>query len=162
MKKFFKWFAIGVAVAFLAIQVYRPARTNPPVDPARTLQATMPVPPHIDKILARSCNDCHSNNTKWPWYSNIAPLSWKVIEHVNEGREHLNFSNWAAYPPDDAEHAVEEMCEETEKGNMPIPDYLYLHPEAKLSKADVRALCDWTDQFDGGKGRGRNRGRGSG
>lgn len=161
MKKWLKRIALLLLLAFVVIQFWRPDRTNPPVDPARTIQAVMPVPPQIDTLLRRSCYDCHSHETVWPWYSNVAPMSWRVADHIHEGREHLNFSNWAAYPPNDAAHHFEEMCEEVEKGKMPLNDYLYLHPKARLSAAEVRALCEWTEQFDGGKGRGRGRGRSS-
>lgn len=149
MKKFFKWFAIGAAVALLALQVRRPERTNPPVDPNRTIQAVLQVPPHVDEILQRSCNDCHSNTTHWPWYSNVAPVSWMVVDDVNEGREHLNFSEWASYPRNDAAHALEEICEETEKGQMPMKEYLWTHRDARLSNADVRALCSWASRRAG-------------
>jgi Haem-binding domain len=159
MKKWLKRVAIVLLLAFVVIQFWRPDRTNPPVDPSRTIQATMPVPPQVDAILQRSCNDCHSNNSVWPWYSNVAPMSWRVAEHIHEGREHLNFSEWASYPPNDAAHLLEEICEETEEGNMPLWDYLLAHPKAKLSNADVRTLCEWAEQFDGGRGRGRGRGR---
>lgn len=163
MKKVLKGLLIVAAIALIAIQFHRPAKTNPPTDPTRTLQAVMDPPPQVNAILKRACNDCHSHGTVWPWYSHIAPVSWLVVNDVNEGREHLNFSNWAAYPPNDAAHALEEMCEETKKGTMPLPNYVRAHPEARLSQADVRTLCEWAEQFDdeGGRGRGRNRGRGS-
>lgn len=144
MKTFFKWLVIGVAAAFLAIQVYRPARSNPATDPARTLQATTPVPPHIEKILARACNDCHSNDTRWPWYSNVAPASWFLVDHVNEGREELSFSEIGAYPAEKRAHLFEEVCDMVKKGEMPIDNYVWLHPEARLSESDVQALCAWS------------------
>lgn len=147
MKKFLKWLVIGLGVAFLAIQVYRPARTNPHTDPARTLQATTPVPPHIDKILQRACNDCHSNDTRWPWYSNLAPASWFLVDHVNEGRHELSFSEIGAYSAKKRAHKFEELCEMVKNGSMPIDNYVWLHPDAKLSQADVQALCAWSAPF---------------
>jgi Haem-binding domain len=162
MKTWLKRIAIAVAVAFVLIQFHRPPRVNPPVDPNRTIQAVMPVPPQVDAILKRSCNDCHSHATHWPWYSNVAPVSWLVADDVEEGREHLNFSEWASYPPRDAGHLLEEMCEETGEGEMPLKAYVLTHPRARLSDADKRALCEWAGQFDGRGGRGRGRGRSSG
>lgn len=161
MKKWLVRIAIVVAIAFLAIQVYRPARTNPPVDPARTIHATMNVPPAVDAILKRSCNDCHSHETHWPWYSNIAPVSWLLVDDVNEGRAHMNFSEWAAYPPNDAKHALEEICEEVKEGEMPLKAYVLTHPSARLSDEERRTLCEWTGEFDRGRNRGRGRGRSS-
>jgi ABC-type nickel/cobalt efflux system permease component RcnA len=160
MKKWLKRIALVLLIAFAAIQFWRPDRTNPPVDRSRTIQAVMPVPPHVDAILRRSCYDCHSNETVWPWYSNVAPMSWRVADHIHEGREHLNFSNWAAYPPRDAHHLLEETCEEVKERHMPLKDYLFLHPKARLSDADVRALCEWSEQFDERRGRGRGRSSG--
>ncbi len=143
MKTWIGRIVLALAVVFALIQGYRPEPTNPPVDPSRTIQATMDVPPHVNAILERSCNDCHSNETHWPWYSNVAPVSWMVVEDVNEGREHLNFSDWASYPPKDAAHHLEEICEETKKGAMPMKEYLWTHRDARLTTADVRALCSW-------------------
>lgn len=139
MKKWLIRIAIVLASAFIAIQFVRPARTNPVSDPAMALRA----PAHIQPILERSCHDCHTNNTKWPWYTNVAPLSWSIIEHVNEGREELSFSEWGRYSPKDADHLLEEICEMVERSEMPLPEYLWLHRDARLTAADKRALCNW-------------------
>jgi hypothetical protein len=141
MKKWLRRIAIVLAVAFLAIQLYRPARTNPPADPQYALRA----PAHVQSILDRSCRDCHTNETHWPWYTNVAPFSWILVDHVNEGRGELSLSNFRAYTPKEADHLLEEICEETEKGNMPLPEYLWLHREARLSAADKRVLCVWAE-----------------
>ena len=145
MKKWLVRIGVVLAIAFLAIQVYRPARTNPPVDPSRTIQSVMEVPGPVNAILKRACNDCHTHDTHWPWYSNIAPVSWLLVKDVNEGREHMNFSNWAGYDRSDARHALEEICEETEKGEMPLKAYVLTHPRARLSKADLQTLCSWAN-----------------
>lgn len=160
MMKWLVRIAIVLAIVFVAIQVIRPARTNPPTDPSRTIQTVMNVPAPVNAILQRSCHDCHSHDTRWPWYSNLAPMSWLVVKDVNEARQHMNFSEWAAYPPKDAEHLLEEMCEEVEKGDMPLEAYVLAHPSAKLSDGERQTLCAWAQQFDGDGGRGRNRGRG--
>lgn len=93
--------------------------------------------------MDRSCNDCHSNQTRWPWYSNIAPVSWFVINHVNVGRREMNFSDWAQYDADDQQGFLKKICREVKDRAMPLPSYLRLHGEAKLSSEDVKALCDW-------------------
>ena len=94
MSGFAQGLIAGIAALLLTIQFIRPAKTNPPIVRERTLEAAVAVPPEVEAILARSCNDCHSNGTEWPWYSNVAPVSFFVINHVNEGRRHLNFSEW--------------------------------------------------------------------
>src|SRR5580765_2224450 len=83
-------------VGFIGIQLVRPDRTNPPVKAADSLQAKAPAA--INALLDRSCRDCHSNETRWPWYTNVAPTSWLVANHVHEGRDHFNYSEWTGYP----------------------------------------------------------------
>jgi len=143
-----KWLKLAVAVlavAFTAVQfVRRPLRTNPATDPARALPAHVTVPPHIAATLDRACGDCHSHQTRWPWYSRVAPASWLVVEHVDHGRRHLNFSDWTGEGGERAKDPLNAICKEVTSGHMPLPSYLWLHPEARLSPADVEALCGWT------------------
>jgi hypothetical protein len=125
------------------IQLVRPARTNPPTDPSRTLFAAAGVPKEAAAVLERACRDCHSNDTRWPWYSNVAPVSWFVIDHVNHGRSHFNYSEWMQYSSKDANRLVEKSCEFARDGSMPLPEYVRLHRETRLSAQDVAALCRW-------------------
>lgn len=141
--KILKWTAIFLAIIFAGLQFIRPARTNPPVDEARTISAHTHITPEVAAILDRSCNDCHSNQTRWPWYSNIAPVSWFVTNHVNVGRREMNLSDWAQYTQDDQQHFLKKICMEVKGGQMPLSSYLRLHHEAKLSSEDVKTLCDW-------------------
>jgi len=128
----------------LAIQLVRPARTNPPTDPSAVLSARVEVPAGVKALLDRSCRDCHSNDTQWPWYSSVAPASWFVIDHVNHGRSHFNYSEWAKYTPEEAGELLEKSCELARKGAMPMPSYLRMHRDAILSPADVESLCRWS------------------
>jgi len=146
MKRSFKtlrWILILLAVVFVAIQFSRPARTNPPVNPAHSIEANLQVSPQVAAIFDRSCNDCHSNKTVWPWYTNVAPVSWVLINHVNEGRRDLNMSEWGSYDKDKQSHRLRDICEQVQDGEMPLSTYTPLHPKAKLSPADVQTLCDW-------------------
>jgi hypothetical protein len=101
--------------------------------------------PEVAGLLERSCDDCHSNRTDWPWYSRVAPASWFVVDHVNHGRQHLNFSDWARYDDHEAGEMLEQICIEAKKGAMPLDSYTLLHGDAKLSPADIKTLCDWTN-----------------
>lgn len=141
--KVVKGASIALFILLLGAQVFRPERTNPAVDEAKTIQSRLHVPANVDAILKRACYDCHSNQTRWPWYSNVAPVSWWLVDHVNHGRSHLNFSEWDQYDAKKAAHHLEEICEEVEAGAMPLPSYLPMHPQARLSAEEVRALCDW-------------------
>jgi hypothetical protein len=131
----------------LGIQMIRPARTNPPTDPARTMTSRLHVPSDAAAVLTRACRDCHSNDTTWPWYSSVAPVSWLVIDHVRSGRRHFNYSEWAGYEPDKARRILHDICEDTKDGSMPIGSYTLVHRDRRLSDADVRALCTWTQSL---------------
>lgn len=144
MKRMLRWVAVVIAMFFLGVQFVRPLRTNPSFDGAHALQSHVDVPSEVGAVLGRACMDCHSNQTRWPWYSNVAPASWFVADHVDHGRRHLNFSTWARYDRDRAEHLMGDICKEVKSGTMPMPSYLLLHPGAKLTPQDVKTLCDWS------------------
>jgi hypothetical protein len=131
-----------VLLLLVAAQFFPGERTNPPTDPAGTLHARVEVPAEVGGILERACADCHSHATRWPWYSNVAPVSWWVIGHVDHARSHLNFSAWPADPGRSRE-LLANICEDTRSGRMPLGDYLRMHAGARLSPADVAALCAW-------------------
>lgn len=144
-RKVLKWFAVAVVCVLVGVQFVRPARTNPSFDPSQTIHARLQVPPQVASILDRSCQDCHSNTTRWPWYSNVAPVSWFVIDHVNHGRSHLNFSEWGKLDQRGAVKKLEEMCEEVSDKVMPINSYTWIHRSAKLSAEDIKTLCEWSE-----------------
>jgi hypothetical protein len=131
------------AVALAGAQLVRPARTNPLSNPGEAMAAHINVPADVAAILDRSCRDCHSNETRWPWYSHVAPVSWLVIDHVNHGRSHLNVSEWARYDRPRQAELLKNSCELARKGAMPMPSYLLMHRAAGLSPADAETLCDW-------------------
>ena len=141
-----KWIAIILFVVFVGIQFVRPALTNPPVDESQTILARAKVPPDVAAILDRSCRDCHSNKTVWPWYTHVAPVSWWLKNHVDHGRKDLNLSEWGKLPADRQDRKLRQICDEVQDGNMPLASYLPMHPAAKLSDQDKKILCDWTDQ----------------
>ena len=136
---------IFIAVVLVLIQFARIDRSNPPVDPARTIESVVNVPADLKQIMSRSCNDCHTNKTIYPWYTNVAPVSWWLRDHIDHGREHLNMSEYGAYTPRQQEQKLEEICEQVEAGLMPLPSYLIMHGDAALSEDDKKAICDWTN-----------------
>src|SRR6266550_828287 len=139
-----KWLALVLVVVFLGLQFVRPARTNPAVDESQSIEADTQITPQVKDILDRSCRDCHSNRTEWPWYTNVAPVSWWITDHVNEGRQNLNLSEWGKLDKDRQDKKLRQMCDEVTDGVMPLSSYLPMHPKAKLSEQDKKALCDWT------------------
>jgi hypothetical protein len=136
--------ALVLGVAFVGVQFMRPERENPEVRFEDSLQALSPMSPEAAAVFDRSCRDCHSNETRWPWYSEVAPVSWFVAGHVDHARRHLNVSEWSRYDRTRAAHKIEEMCEEAREGRMPLPSYLWIHHGARTSSADVEALCAWS------------------
>ena len=143
MRRALKLTVLVLALVFAGIQFVRPARTNPASDPERALGRAEPVPAAVAAILDRSCRDCHSNETRWPWYSQVAPISWFVIDHVDHGRTHFNYSDWAGYDRVRRSSLREGSCELARSGAMPMPSYLRMHRRARLAPADIETLCTW-------------------
>jgi hypothetical protein len=147
MKKWLKLSLITLAALVVAAQAVRPARTNPPVDPQKEITAHMQVDPAVMSTLSRACNDCHSNRTEWPWYSNVAPVSWLVAHDVNDGREELNFSEWGASKEKEPGKLLGKICSEVTEGEMPMATYTLIHPQAKLTREEVQNVCRWTNSI---------------
>ena len=130
---------IILIIGLIGIQFVPVSKTNPPVT------GEIKAPAEVMEILRTSCYDCHSNESVWPWYSEIAPVSWLVIDDVNEGREHMNFSEWQSYSAEDKADHIEEIWEEIEEGEMPLWFYLPLHPDARLSDAQKEIIRKWSE-----------------
>ena len=145
IKKSLKIIAAVLLVGIAALQFYRPDRVNPLIVEAETLQATTQIPENIRGILKRSCNDCHSNETVYPWYSNVSPFSWLLAEHIEEGRRELNLSVWNTYSARKKRHKYDEICEQVTRGEMPHNQYIWIHRDAALSEQDKINLCDWAE-----------------
>ncbi len=140
-----KWKLIlpGAAIIFVALQLFNPARTNPPVKLDFITVARPPA--SVAAALRTACYDCHSRETTWPWYSRVAPVSWLVTSDVDEGREHLDFSDW---PQADAGHAAKKLDrinEVLDYREMPPKKYTFIHTGARLSEAQRKAIMDWTE-----------------
>ena len=145
MKKVLKIVAIILVAAFVVIQFIRPDLTNLPINQAETLEANLQVPENVQAILNRSCKDCHSNETKYPLYSKIQPAMWFMKDHIDEGRAEMNFSGWKNLEPRRQKRKLTQICEQIQSKAMPLPSYLWLHWDAKLSDEDIKILCDWTE-----------------
>jgi len=144
MRRAVRWVGLAVVLVFVMLQFTPVERSNPLVDPAQTIEQHVAVPADVKAILYRSCRDCHSNQTQWPFYAYIAPLSWDIIEHVNHGREEVNFSEWGAYDADTARDILVAICRQTRAGDMPLPSYTRIHRSARLTVDDIQRLCIWT------------------
>jgi hypothetical protein len=143
MKKKLKWIVGVLVVVFALAQLANPSRTNPPV--VSDLMAANVPPPHVAALLHAACYDCHSHETKWPWYAHIAPASWLVAHDVNEGRQHLNLSDWPVADSARAAKKLDRMSEEIDYREMPPAKYTLLHADARLTDADRNELTNWLD-----------------
>ena len=136
-----RYAAITLLAVVVVLQMVQPEQTNPASDPAASFAAMAAPSPQTAAVVERACKDCHSNETDWPWYSKLFPTSWLVTRDVNEGRAHLNLSEWSRLGPEMSELRRKAMCEEARKGDMPLWQYKLIHPSANLNQADVAALC---------------------
>lgn len=143
MKKKLKWIFPALVAAFVIAQFFNPPRTNPPV--VNDLMAQDPPPPEIAARLHAACYDCHSYETKWPWYSHIAPVSWLIASDVNGGRRNMDFSNWPTNDPVRVAKRLEDMSEEIGYDEMPPKKYTLIHADARLTASQRQQLEDWLD-----------------
>jgi len=140
MSRRVKQAAVVFVIVFAAAQLVRPGRANPVTDSARTIRAHMGTASGLVAVLDRSCNDCHSNQTVWPPYTQVAPLSWLMAYAVGEGRKAVNFSEWAGYSPEEQRTLLTLSCQDASEGKMP-GIYTLLHPEMRLSAQDIETIC---------------------
>ncbi len=138
--------ALLLVVVWAAVAFVLPHPTNAEVDPANRIDVQTAAPDDIAALLHTSCFDCHTEETRWPWYTNVFPASVLVRHDVCEARAALNMSRWSEYSVFEQADFLDEMCGEVEEGHMPLPAYLWLHGEARLSDAQVEALCAWTTE----------------
>ena len=131
---------IAFVVVLVAAQFVRPERANPPTVASRTIRAHAETPNGLAAVLDRACRDCHSNETVWPGYTRIAPLSWLMAYGVRKGRSAVNFSDWAAYTPEQQAILLALSCQDASEGKMPGP-YTLIRPETRLSAQDVETIC---------------------
>jgi Haem-binding domain len=139
-----KRISLIVVALVVLIQLYRPAKTNPPEDATKTLHATAQMPPDVAEAVNRSCSDCHTNRTSWPKYSYVAPVSWLVVDDVNEGRRHVNFSEWGTYSAERQQKKLGDICDEVKDGGMPLRQYTWMHTGTALTQQQRDAVCAWT------------------
>lgn len=145
MKKLFtiKNIAIFLIFLLLVIQSFRIDKTTQPIDPSKDFISLTAANTEITNTLKIACYDCHSNQPTYPWYTNIAPVSWWVKNHINEGSHHLNFSEWGTYSEKRKNHKLEECIEMVEEGEMPLSSYTIMHKEAKLTDAQRLQLVEF-------------------
>lgn len=134
---------IALLVVLVVLQFFQIDKTNPAVDESKDFLKTQNTPEEIALIIKTSCYDCHSNESKYPWYSNVQPAGWFLKDHIDEGRRELNFSTFTDYELKRQDHKLEECIEYIEKDEMPLGSYTLVHREAALTEAQKNILIDY-------------------
>ena len=137
---------LGILAIFILIQFFRPEKNNSKNE-MNAMSTVMEIPVEVTKIIQTSCADCHTNSTNYPWYSEIAPVSWYLAQHVKEGKEHLNFSEWTTYNKDQQEHIIKDLKEVLNDREMPLKSYLLIHKDAKLTENQYQIMYDWANSI---------------
>lgn len=140
--KIFKRILLILLIAFLAIQFVRPAK-NESTDKSKHLSTLYAVPADVNTILTKACNDCHTNNTIYPWYAEVQPVTWWLDDHIKEGKSHLNFDEYSTYSLRKQYHKMEEVVEQVKEKEMPLNSYTWIHGDAKLTDEERVALTNW-------------------
>ena len=140
----FRRLLLGLLFAFLVLQCFRPAKniSAQPPGPEDFIVRHAP-PPEVAQLLRVACYDCHSNNTRYPWYTNVQPVGWWLQSHVNDGKAHLNLAEFGRYTPGHRADKIDSMIDELTFRTMPLKSYTLIHRNAKLTKAESYALADW-------------------
>ncbi len=142
--KIIKWILIVAAILLLIVQFIRPAK-NAGGNTADDISSTFTTPPDVAIMLRTSCYDCHSNETHYPWYVEVQPVGWWLNDHIQEAKKHLNFSEFSSRRLRWQYHKFEEIAEQVSESLMPLPSYLTLHNEAKLSQQQREQLTSWAN-----------------
>ena len=143
MNKKLKKILLVLLVLFIIIQVFRPEKNRSARLSVNDISSKYNVPDDVRNILKVSCNDCHSNNTAYPWYAEIQPIAWWLSNHVNEGKKELDFSEFAAYPIRRQYKKLEEINEQVKQNEMPLKSYVMLHQDAKLTDQQKVLIANW-------------------
>jgi hypothetical protein len=138
---------IAVLVFLVLIQFIRPAENNATADSPADIRMHYPPPPDVQGLLNIACYDCHSNHTRYPWYSKIQPVYWWMTYHVNQGKSHLNFSEFAGYPASKIPKMLKHISKLVKSRGMPISSYLWEHHDARLTGTQNNRIAFWADSL---------------
>ncbi len=139
-----KWIMVALLVLIVAVQFIRPARNVSTQATETALERHFIVPPNVQSVLQRSCYDCHSNNTVYPWYAEIQPVGWWLSKHIRDGKRGLNFDEYAGYRLMKQYHRFNDIVEQIDKDEMPLPSYLFIHRYAKLTADEKSQIIQWS------------------
>lgn len=136
---------VGIFLLIIVSQAIRPQKNTGIPSGPKDITKAISVPDSVMVVLKKSCYDCHSDYSAYPWYDEITPVNWWVTHHINEGKRELNFTHFGEYPAKKMAHKLEEIAETVEKAQMPLPSYLWMHGDAKLTEPQKRILINWAN-----------------
>ena len=147
MKKVLKRIGLILVVGIIVIQFIRPAKNSNPDITANDITRVYAVPDSVKTIFAKGCNDCHSNNTTYPWYSLIQPVDWWMTNHIKDGKRHLNFSEFGSYTLLKQSKKLKQVAKEIDEGGMPLDSYTWIHKNAIFSNDEKQAVITWANSL---------------
>lgn len=145
--KIIKKILLLLLAVFVIAQFFGPDKNEGDLASLDSFYTETNTPENIKIILKESCNDCHSDVSRYPWYNNITPVNYWMAEHINDGKKHFNLSKWSTYSVKKKDHKLEELIEMVEEKEMPLPSYTWTHTEAKLTDAQIKSVVDWAKQL---------------
>lgn len=134
---------LGLLVVLVVIQFIHPDKNISSTLTAQDMNAMYPIPDSVNVVLQKACYDCHSNNTKYPWYNNIQPVAWWLNDHISEGKRELNFSEFGKRTLPKQAKKLKKLAHEVEDGGMPLDSYTWIHKDAKLTDQEKKMIIDW-------------------
>ena len=146
MGKTLKLVGLGLIAALIILQFFQPERNNALMDPELDLLVLLAPPEPLENLIRNACYDCHSNQTAYPWYSKISPVSWYLHKHIRKGKEDLNMSNYGLLDKADKIGALADFCDVLDAGTMPLQSFMLIHKDARLTQEERDALCIWTEE----------------
>jgi hypothetical protein len=147
MRKTLRFAGLGLLLALVAVQFVSTPRNTGPTEGPASLAAREKLPGDVHTMLQRACYDCHSDNTKYPWYAAVQPVAWWMNQHVADGKAEVNFSDFARYDTKRTVRKLRAVADEVRDRDMPLKSYLLMHGEAKLTDAEAARLAQWAEDL---------------
>jgi Haem-binding domain len=147
MKKILRYTALFLLGALIVIQFFRPKKNKQEGEAVNHISKAYAIPDDVNTILKKACYDCHSNNTRYPWYANIQPVGWWLADHIKGAKKELNFSEFASYNQRRQYRKMEEVVDEVKEGGMPLNSYTWIHKDARLTDDEKNKVIGWADSI---------------
>ena len=141
-----KLVGLGLIAVLIVLQFFQPERNNAPIDPELDMLELLAPPEPVADLIRDACYDCHSNQTNYPWYNRISPVSLYLYKHIKKGKEDLNFSEYGLLDKADKIGEFADFCDAVDAGNMPLQSYMLIHKDARLTQEERETLCNWTEK----------------